>query len=46
VKGRGGEGGYRAGKDKGKEWGILFWNVAGLGNKDREFRKKWKGGRW
>lgn len=28
-------------KGKGKEgWKITFWNVAGLGNKDKEF---WKG---
>jgi hypothetical protein len=28
---------YRVAKREGKEWGILFWNVAGLGDKDREF---------
>lgn len=33
------------GKEKGKEkegWKIAFWNVAGLGNKDKEFWKRLK----
>lgn len=30
-------------KGKGKEgWKIVFWNVAGLGNKDKEFWKRLK----
>lgn len=25
------------GREEGKDWRILFWNVAGLANKDRKF---------
>lgn len=35
-----GESGYRSGRGKrirGEDWRVVFWNVAGLGNKDREF---------
>lgn len=33
-------GGIRGTREKGEEekaWGVMFWNVAGLGNKDKDF---------
>jgi hypothetical protein len=33
-------------KDEEGEWGLLFWNVAGLGNKDRDIWRELGSGKW
>lgn len=36
-------GGIRGTREKGEEekaWGVMFWNVAGLGNKDKDFQEE------
>jgi hypothetical protein len=44
VRKKDGRGVNRGGKEEGREWGVLFWNVAGLNNKDREFWREL--GKW
>lgn len=29
-------------KERKKEWEVVFWNVAGMGNRDEDFWKKLK----
>jgi len=39
-EGKEGSGGKTKKGEKGNDWGILCWNVAGMNNKDKEFWKE------